>query len=110
MNLKNETLEVLADNNKTWEDVEWVGCKKFQISKDRFLELADVEYDDGYGHPDVAIDLLVVGKDFWLERHEYDGSEWWEYKEMFSKPNITKEIKTLTNGCWSTLSELNKGE
>lgn len=23
---------------------------------------------------------VVVGKDFWLERGEYDGSEWWSFK------------------------------
>lgn len=25
---------------------------------------------------------MVVGDDWWLERHEYDGSEWWEFKRL----------------------------
>ena len=30
---------------------------------------------------EVAEDLVVVGDNWWIERHEYDGNEWWEYKE-----------------------------
>jgi hypothetical protein len=25
---------------------------------------------------------MVIGSDWWLERHEYDGSEWWEFKSL----------------------------
>lgn len=43
-----------------------------------------------YGHhpgtEEVATDLLVVGDGWWLERHEYDGSEWWEHKALPAKP------------------------
>lgn len=28
----------------------------------------------------------------WLERHEYDGSEWWEYKTMPTEPFETKDF------------------
>ena len=50
-----------------------------------FLEHANVEYNDGYGLEEINTDLILVGKDFWLERGTYDGSEWWEYKSM---PNV----------------------
>ena len=50
-----------------------------------FIEHANFEYNDGYGIEEINTDLILVGKDFWLERHEYDGSEWWEYKSM---PNV----------------------
>ena len=52
---------------------------------ENFKEVANVEYDSGFGSPQVAEDLIIMGSDFWLERHEYDGSEWWEYKnkELF---------------------------
>lgn len=36
--------------------------------------------------------LIVVGKDFWLERHEYDGSEWWEFKSIPMEPEETIEF------------------
>ena len=50
-----------------------------------FLEHANFEYNDGFGSEEINTELILVGKDFWLERHEYDGSEWWEYKSM---PNV----------------------
>ena len=86
INFKEETLKVLYDHGKTWGDVEWVGLEKKIIPKDAFLIIADREYDNGYGGVGVNMSLTVVGKDFWLERHEYDGSEWWEFKQMPKKP------------------------
>ena len=87
INLKDETLEILNKYGKTWDDVEWVGSVNWNLTvdKNQFLILADREYNNGYGGNEVSPDLVVVGKDFWLERHEYDGSEWWEYKSM---PNV----------------------
>ena len=28
----------------------------------------------------------------WVGRHEYDGSEWWEYKRMPTEPFETKDF------------------
>lgn len=91
INLKEETLKVLAYNGKTWADVEWVGLEQKVVPKDSFLLIADREYDNGYGGNEVNMSLIVVGKDFWLERHEYDGSEWWEFKQMPKKPVVMLE-------------------
>ena len=57
------------------DDVVWIGGSDFEISREEFLKLADCPYDAGYGAPEVATDLVLVGNDFWLERQEYDGSE-----------------------------------
>ena len=81
-NLWKETICDLAENGKTWDDVIGVCCGDFQITKAQFEKLANREYDNGYGGAEVAQDLMIVGTDFWLERHEYDGAEWWEYKQM----------------------------
>lgn len=93
INLKDETFEILNDYGKTWDDVEWIGSvsRNLTIDKNQFLILADREYDNGYGGNEVSLDLVVVGKDFWLERHEYDGSEWWEFKQLPKKPVIMLE-------------------
>ena len=87
MNLLNETRDILLSNNKTFDDVLFVGdgSTHTKMTVKEFLEHANVEYNDGYGLEDINTNLILVGKDFWLERHEYDGSEWWEYKSM---PNI----------------------
>ena len=107
-NLLYETRSVLDQHGKTLFDVVWVGCTDFQIPINQFVECANQKYDSGYGAPEVATDLLVVGSDFWLERHEYDGSEWWEYKELPKMPHETRSIHRVMGGAWDTLEELNK--
>ena len=91
MNLAIETRELLSDCGKSENDIVWVGCREFQIPKELFWALAEkTNYDDGFGWQKIATDLLVVGNNFWLERHEYDGLEWWEYKEL---PTIPSAIR-----------------
>ena len=91
MNLLNETRDILISNNKTFDDVLFVGDRAThtKMTVKEFLEHANFEYDDGYGNEEINTDLILVGKDFWLERGTYDGSEWWEYKSM---PNVNNFI------------------
>ena len=71
------------------------------------IKLADVEYDDGFGGQTVAKDLLVVGDGWWLERNEYDGSEWWEFRRPPQKPDKVRDVVTLMGKYWATLKEQN---
>ena len=41
-----------------------------------------IDYDPSWGCEYIPRNLVVVGPDWWLERHEYDGSEWWEFKRV----------------------------
>lgn len=109
-NLLKETLEALEENGLTENDVEWVGNRDFYFSFNHFKKIADVVYDDGYGSAKVATDLLIVGKDWWLERGEYDGSEWWEFKRIIEKPSLYKEVNSIVGGMWSTIEEINDSE
>jgi hypothetical protein len=114
-NLWKETICDLAENGKTWDDVVGICCDDFQITKAQFEELANRQYDNGYGGAEVAQDLMIVGADFWLERHEYDGSEWWEYKQ---RPNLAEKpfvsVDRLIRDCEHyrsyTLKSLNEDE
>lgn len=85
-NLLTETIETLKNHDKTPTDVLWLGSKEAHFNWEIFRQLADESYDDGYGCAEVAENLCVVGDNWWLERHEYDGREWWEYKELPIKP------------------------
>lgn len=89
-NLLKETLKVLKSRHKTPADVQWVGSQDgtYAISWDEFAAIADVNYDASYGSAEIVMDLVVVGDSWWLERGEYDGSEWWEFK---SKPTWSVE-------------------
>ena len=95
-NLLEETTKFLQRYNKTFADIIAICIDDCQITKENFIRCANVQYNSGYGTPEVYTDLKLVGKDFWLERAEYDGSEWWEYKSM---PNYQefpiKEINSL---------------
>ena len=83
MHLITETIRCLEYNNKTVNDVCWVGSQDgtLAITFQEFEKISSFEYNSGFGGQVIASDLVVVGKDWWLERHEYDGSEWWEFKE-----------------------------
>lgn len=80
-NLLQETLEVLKGNGKSPKDVIWVGDRENKTTWSNFESISNFQYDSGYGGNEICDSLLVVGKDWWLERGEYDGSEWWEFKE-----------------------------
>lgn len=98
-NLLDETLEVMKRNHKVPEDVNFIRCKldnwaqddgyaeyEYYMTWDDFAEQANKIYDNGYGGTEIKDNLQIVGKDWWLERHEYDGSEWWEFKSLPTQP------------------------
>jgi hypothetical protein len=90
MNLLKETLQVLQEANKSPADVQWVQWEQFFCSWPEFAAAANFEYDPGYGGAEVVVSLKVVGSDWWLERGEYDGSEWWDFKTLPTKPDIAR--------------------
>ena len=49
---------------------------------DDFITELDVEYFEGFGGQEL-FGYVMFNDESWLERHEYDGSEWWEYKKFF---------------------------
>ena len=92
MNLLRETVAILEENGKSLSDIQFVytdegcfiptnGCKQF----------LNVNYNNGYGLNEIRLDLKLVGKDFWLERHEYGGAEWWEFKQL---PKFDKNARS----------------
>lgn len=108
-NLLQETIEILKEHNKSENDILWVGrievqcvsdyydsqdvrCPTVKNTWEWFKSKANFEYDNGYGGAEIPLSLVVVGEDFWLERHEYDGAEWWEYKRMPTEPLETKDF------------------
>lgn len=88
-NLLAETIKEMELRGKTPGDVryvvsatEWPESTPQWCTWDEFAARADFEYDAGYGGNNIALELRVVGADWWMERHEYDGSEWWEFKTL----------------------------
>lgn len=109
-NLWDETKSVLRVHGKSFSDVQYVCGNQFEVLN--FEELARrTNYDNGFGSQEVAEDLKIVGDNWWLERHEYDGSEWWEYKEKPRRPKSTVKMKKLTGDYFDkTLKEIKEQE
>ena len=113
-NLLEETLGVMDEFGLTYEDVTYVGSEnnQYQMTWDEFESLADMDYDSGYGAPEVATDLEIRFQDgTYFVRAEYDGSEWWDAviprvnPESSAKP-ITRLIVSPKEIGWMTIAEL----
>ena len=98
-NLLTETLEVLDRNHKTPDDILWIGiCDgdcfgtfNKTCTWDDFAGMAkDIVYYSGYGGRVISELLFIVGNNWWLERGEYDGSEWWNFKTSPVKPEQSR--------------------
>lgn len=55
----------------------------------KFLEKLDFKYDDGFGGQELFGTVWLNDNESWLERGEYDGSEWWVLKQL---PKIPKNL------------------
>ncbi|MCK9519667.1 MAG: hypothetical protein M0R74_11690 [Dehalococcoidia bacterium] len=107
MNLLTETIEAIKENGLKISDIIFIGSSdgKYSCSWKKFRELADREYDNGYGGNEVASDLIIVFSDRTrMCRGEYDGSEWWEYQPLFKMPEKTEPVMNIfagtVNGAW----------
>lgn len=103
INLLKETIETLNENGKSEFDVLWVGMgfkkdfetgykPEYKTTWEDFKKKADFEYENEYGEYRIPRSLIIVGEDFWLERHTFLGSECWEFKTMPTEPEQTKEL------------------
>lgn len=80
-NLWDETMRKLANHDLDFDkDVIQVQTADGYIAKELFKMMAmAINYDSGYGSAEIREDLVIMGDGWWLERNEYDGSEWWVY-------------------------------
>ena len=118
-NLLEETLERMKEVGLGPEDIVFIGSADNEYSMSGWREfeaLADVEYYDGFGAPEVATDLEIRFQDgTYFVRAEYDGSEWWDAviprvnPESSTKP-ITRLTVTPMEIGWVTLAEMSKAD
>jgi len=78
------------------KDIDYILIDNKEIDKSWFLKQAKrIDYDSGFGGEVINQDLVIVLKDgSYLDRREYDGSEWFELnktpkiKSKISKPDL----------------------
>lgn len=110
INFLEETLAALEENGKTPEDVIAVICDDQKGSFRAFAKLADFRYDNGYGLEAIESSLMIIGDDWWLERGEYDGSEWWEFKKVPRLDNRNSPLENVVSDSFEYLRERGRAE
>ena len=104
MNFLKETLKKLSEHNKEPKDVVWVGDSDKFFSWEDFVIFANKNYDADYGLAEVKMSFVVAGADWWLERDVYDGSEWWEFRIMPTKPSKEAQPEEISDCMWASNS------
>ena len=97
-NLLMETRDFLERHKKKSIQVRFVQTSQGSMDWATFEKLAaNADYDSGFSGPEIAEDLVVVGYDWWMERHEYEGAEWWEFKTLPSERSrlVDPKLKNL---------------
>ena len=94
MNLLAETSEKLKYCQKIIEDIEYIYVYTkvdydsktvvCSIATPSNLDSLDFDYDNGYGSQEI-FGWITFKDNSWLERNDYDGSEWWAYRR---KPGV----------------------
>ena len=114
MNFLEETKEAIKDSGHNFEDVMFIGSSngEYRMSWEKFVTKANFNYDDGYGAAAIATDLIIYFKDCtYIERGEYDGSEWWSYNvpKVFNVNDKYKDFNILGDDryMWKTVKEMN---
>lgn len=95
-NLWKETIDVLEQHGKTLDDVRYIIGNGHEITLDNFREIAvPFDYHEGFGGAEVPEDLYIVGDDWWMQRGEYDGSEWWDFLRKPDRPKESRHVVRL---------------
>ena len=97
-NLLKETEKDMKWAKKTPDEIRWIGSHngEYACTWSQFKELADFEYDCGFGTQKIACDLVIVFTDgTWFDRQEYDGSEGWYFQRVPTIGDTTKPINRL---------------
>lgn len=89
MNAKEELLKHIADREVKYVQVYvgfFEGMTTIEGSLDEVLPKLDFEYDNSFGKQYLN-GTIWYSNGTWSERGEYDGCEWWEYRECPPLPN-----------------------
>lgn len=110
MNFLLETIRDVEQSGHVPKDIIHIGNHKYGCTWEEFTELADFEYDNGFGGQEIASDLKIFFKDgTYMWRGEYDGSEWWNYCRPYNLPKEYKKIESLKKeGSWENLEKIHE--
>lgn len=94
-----ETLEVLKENGKEWDDIYWICVSDKRMYKGDFVKYAQkIHYKPWcFGGNTINLKLRLYGLKFMMIRWEYDGAESWIFLETEppSEYTMTTDAKVL---------------
>ena len=84
----------ISFNGWDHDDDDYINCS-FKLKPlynsndyDKFLKFLDREYDNGFGGQQLY-GIIYCEKGVWMDRGEYDGSEWWDINKY---PDLIKSF------------------
>lgn len=108
-NLLEETIEDISENDLSTNDIIYIGTDPtrygpyYSCDWETYQNIADFEYDNGYGGNEIPLDLIILFRDgSFMERNEYDGSEWWSVRRPIAIPQDTLPLNNLGGGIRNT--------
>ena len=89
---------ITTERNSYWDDDDdYIQSKPILLKEGHtqeeykeFLQKLNFEDDAGYGGQELYGTVWLMEEGTWLERGEYYGSEWWDYKKC---PGVIDELK-----------------
>lgn len=116
-NFLQETIKAIKESGHSHEDIIFIGSHEsgYRCDWQQFIKIADFEYDEGFGAPKIASDLIFIFSDGQqLRRGEYDGAEEWDFYKLPNFSNPRKEINRLQvyehQTGWKTLEDIHEEE
>ena len=97
VNAREELINFIGECNKIIEDIDYlhIYVKGIEITSiEEINKLSNITYNSGYGTQELYGAVVFKDKS-WLERGEYDGSEWWKYKTVPTKEAIENHIEEV---------------
>lgn len=111
-NLLAETIQAVVASGHSIQDVKCVRSRdgRYATTWKEFAEIANFNYDAGFGAAHVAQDLVVEFQDdTFLYRQEYDGSEWWAHSRPLIPVSINPaKITKVEARYWSELEDIHE--
>ena len=104
-NLVIKCAHIRTERNSYWDDSDnYIQPAPIYLVEDytpteyvEFLEKLNFEYDAGYGGQELYGTVWLMEDHTWLERGEYDGSEWWNYQKCPAVPKTLKRAYSQIN-------------
>lgn len=88
---------IRCERNDYWHEENYVQSDPISLKEGHtpeeykeFLDKLNFEYDAGYGGQELFGTVWLMEDHIWLDRGEYDGSEWWAYNKC---PQVPDELK-----------------